>query len=152
MVRVETHFSAAGLSSRLPNKFTTFSHIRNPSASSDTDTTLSLALKQFDQQNDNYVFEIPVAARIKNGKSFKKIQFPPSAQQNGNCTFSTQCRVQRQSPSVIPSRFNPALKHTAILCLEPGPARALLVALPPQNSHRLLDLQVGQVNLRYIHK
>ncbi|MBP6074584.1 MAG: SprT-like domain-containing protein [Flavobacterium sp.] len=51
-------------------------HFRNPSASSDTDTTLSLALKQFDQQNDkNYVFEIPYGSifRISNGKIFKKI-------------------------------------------------------------------------------
>ncbi|OYX82587.1 MAG: sprT domain-containing protein, partial [Flavobacteriales bacterium 32-34-25] len=51
-------------------------HFRNPSASSDTDTTLSLALKQFDKQNDkNYVFEIPYGSvfRIKNGKVFKKI-------------------------------------------------------------------------------
>jgi hypothetical protein len=52
-------------------------HFRNPSASSDTDTTLSLALKQFDQQKDdkNYVFEIPYGTvfRIKNGKVFKKL-------------------------------------------------------------------------------
>ena len=51
-------------------------HFRNPSASSDTDTTLSLALKQFDQQNDkNYVFEIPYGSvfRISNGKIFQKI-------------------------------------------------------------------------------
>ena len=51
-------------------------HFRNPSASSDTDTTLSLALKQFDQQSDkNYVFEIPYGSifRISNGKIFKKI-------------------------------------------------------------------------------
>ena len=51
-------------------------HFRNPSASSDTDATLSLALKQFDQQNDkNYVFEIPYGSvfRISNGKIFKKI-------------------------------------------------------------------------------
>ncbi|WP_366184975.1 SprT-like domain-containing protein [Flavobacterium ovatum] len=52
-------------------------HFRNPSASSDTDTTLSLALKQFDQQSDdkNYVFEIPYGTvfRIKNGKVFKKM-------------------------------------------------------------------------------
>ena len=34
-------------------------HFKNPSASSDTDTTLSLALKQFDAANDkNYIFEI----------------------------------------------------------------------------------------------
>ncbi len=51
-------------------------HFKNPSASSDTDTTLSLALKQYDAQNDkNYVFEIPYGSvfRIKNGKIFKKI-------------------------------------------------------------------------------
>lgn len=51
-------------------------HFKNPSASSDTDTTLSLALKQFDQDSDkNYVFEIPYGSvfRIKNGKIFKKL-------------------------------------------------------------------------------
>lgn len=51
-------------------------HFKNPSASSDTDTTLSLALKQFDAQNDkNYIFEIPYGSvfRIQNGKVFKKI-------------------------------------------------------------------------------
>lgn len=51
-------------------------HFKNPSASSDTDTTLSLALKQYDSNNDkNYVFEIPYGSvfRIKNGKVFKKI-------------------------------------------------------------------------------
>lgn len=50
-------------------------HFKNPSASSDTDATLSLALKQFDQQNDkNYIFEIPYGSvfRIHNGKIFKK--------------------------------------------------------------------------------
>jgi SprT-like family len=51
-------------------------HFKNPTASSDTDATLALALKQFDQQNDkNYIFEIPYNSifRIKNGKIFKKI-------------------------------------------------------------------------------
>jgi hypothetical protein len=51
-------------------------HFKNPSASSDTDTTLSLALKQYDAQNDkHYVFEIPYGSvfRIKNGKIFKKL-------------------------------------------------------------------------------
>lgn len=51
-------------------------HFKNPSASSDTDTTLSLALKQYDQPtNKNYVFEIPYNSvfRIHNGKIFKKI-------------------------------------------------------------------------------
>ena len=52
-------------------------HFKNPKASSDTDATLSLALKQFDAQdeNKNYIFEIPYGSvfRIKNGKVFKKI-------------------------------------------------------------------------------
>lgn len=51
-------------------------HFKNPKASSDTDTTLSLALKQFDPPSDkNYIFEIPYGTvfRIKNGKVFKKI-------------------------------------------------------------------------------
>jgi len=51
-------------------------HFKNPSASSDTDATLALALKQYDTQNDkNYVFEIPYGSvfRITNGKIFKKI-------------------------------------------------------------------------------
>jgi hypothetical protein len=51
-------------------------HFKNPTASSDTDATLSLALKQFDQQNDkSYIFEIPYGCvfRIPNGKIFKKI-------------------------------------------------------------------------------
>ncbi len=50
-------------------------HFKNPSASSDTDATLALALKQFDKQNDkNYVFELPYGSlfRIHNGKIFKK--------------------------------------------------------------------------------
>jgi len=51
-------------------------HFKNPKASSDTDTTLSLALKQYDQPtNKNYVFELPYGStfRIYNGKIFKKI-------------------------------------------------------------------------------
>jgi len=51
-------------------------HFKNPKASSDTDTTLSLALKQYDQPtNKNYVFEIPYGSTFKiyNGKIFKKI-------------------------------------------------------------------------------
>ena len=51
-------------------------HFRNPKASSDTDATLSLALKQFDPENDkNYGFEIPYGSvfRIHNGKIFKKM-------------------------------------------------------------------------------
>lgn len=51
-------------------------HFKNPTASSDTDATLALALKQFDKQNDkNYIFEIPYGSvfRIHNGKIFKKM-------------------------------------------------------------------------------
>ncbi len=52
-------------------------HFKNPKASSDTDATLSLALKQFDTQDSdkNYIFEIPYGTifKIKNGKIFKKI-------------------------------------------------------------------------------
>lgn len=51
-------------------------HFKNPAASSDTDATLALALKQYDAQNDkNYIFEIPYGSifRIPNGKIFKKI-------------------------------------------------------------------------------
>lgn len=51
-------------------------HFKNPSATSDTDATLSLALKQFDDQNDkNFIFEIPYGSvfSIPNGKIFKKI-------------------------------------------------------------------------------
>ncbi len=50
-------------------------HFKNPAASSDTDATLSLALKQYDAQNDkNYIFEVPYGAafRIHNGKIFRK--------------------------------------------------------------------------------
>lgn len=50
-------------------------HFKNPSASSDVDATLTLALKQFDQPTDkNYIFEIPYGSRfrIHNGKIFQK--------------------------------------------------------------------------------
>ena len=50
-------------------------HFKNPKASSDTDARLSLALKQFDPENDkNYVFEIPAGGtfRLYNGKLFKR--------------------------------------------------------------------------------
>lgn len=62
-----------------PNQLLTLlaRHFKNPKASSDTDATLSLALKQFDEQdpNKNYVFEIPYGTvfKIKSGKVFKKI-------------------------------------------------------------------------------
>ena len=51
-------------------------HFRNPKASSDTDATLSIALKQFDERSSekNYIFEIPYGSnfRIYNGKIFQK--------------------------------------------------------------------------------
>lgn len=50
-------------------------HFRNPTASSDTDAHLSVALKKFDQPSDkSYIFEVPVGStfRIYNGKVFKK--------------------------------------------------------------------------------
>lgn len=50
-------------------------HFKNPSASSDTDATLSLALKQYDAPNDkNYIFEIPYGSlfRIGTGRIFQK--------------------------------------------------------------------------------
>ena len=52
-------------------------HFRNPKASSDTDATLAVALKMFDEKetDKNYIFEIPMGSsfRIHNGKIFKKI-------------------------------------------------------------------------------
>lgn len=51
-------------------------HFRNPKASSDTDATLALALKQFDENNSekSYIFEIPYGSRFRiyNGKIFQK--------------------------------------------------------------------------------
>lgn len=52
-------------------------HFKNPKASSDTDTNLSYALKQFDTPNNKtLVFEISIGATFKlyNGKIFKKGQ------------------------------------------------------------------------------
>lgn len=50
-------------------------HFKNPTASSDTDTHLALALKRYDLENDkSYIFEIPEGSlfRIYNGRIFKK--------------------------------------------------------------------------------
>lgn len=50
-------------------------HFKNPKASSDTDTQLSLALKQYDENNDKtYVFEVPLgqAFKLYNNRVFKK--------------------------------------------------------------------------------
>ena len=50
-------------------------HFKNPTASSDTDARLSIALKNFDPETDkNYIFEVPSGSlfRIYNGKVFKK--------------------------------------------------------------------------------
>ncbi|WP_298238468.1 SprT-like domain-containing protein [uncultured Algibacter sp.] len=49
-------------------------HFKNPKASSDTDTNLALALKQFDEPNDKtYIYQIPFEGIFKlyNGKVFK---------------------------------------------------------------------------------
>ena len=50
-------------------------HFKNPTASSDTDARLSLALKYFDAPSDkSFVFNIPTGSifRIYNGRVFKK--------------------------------------------------------------------------------
>ncbi|MFG6685656.1 SprT-like domain-containing protein [Mariniflexile sp. HNIBRBA6329] len=50
-------------------------HFKNPKASSDSDATLALALKQFDAPNNKtYIFEVPLGQTFKiyNGKIFKK--------------------------------------------------------------------------------
>ncbi len=49
-------------------------HFKNPKASSDTDTSLALALKRYDEPNDQtYIFEVPLGRLFKlyNGKIFK---------------------------------------------------------------------------------
>ncbi|MBC7557723.1 MAG: SprT-like domain-containing protein [Chryseobacterium sp.] len=52
------------------------SHFKNPSASSDTDAHLALALKQFDERkiDIHYIHEVPGGSffRIKNGRIFQK--------------------------------------------------------------------------------
>lgn len=51
-------------------------HFKNPRASSDTDTRLALALKQYDAPNDKtFVFEVPMGRtfQLYNGKVFKKV-------------------------------------------------------------------------------
>lgn len=60
-----------------PNELLPFlaKHFKNPKASSDTDTSLALALKQFDETNDKtFVFEIPLGKTFKlyNGRTFIK--------------------------------------------------------------------------------
>ena len=50
-------------------------HFKNPKATSDTDLSLAIALKQYDPPNDkNYIFEIPAGGmfRLYNGKLFKR--------------------------------------------------------------------------------
>ena len=50
-------------------------HFKNPTASSDTDAVLSVALQQFDTDKpETYIFQIPTGSvfRIHNGKVFKK--------------------------------------------------------------------------------
>ncbi|MDG1064222.1 MAG: SprT-like domain-containing protein [Flavobacteriaceae bacterium] len=50
-------------------------YFKNPKASSDTDTQLSLALKAFDPTNEkNYIFELPLGSdfKIHNGRIFTR--------------------------------------------------------------------------------
>lgn len=50
-------------------------HFKNPKASSDTDSSLALALRQFDEPNNKiYVFQVPLGHtfRLYNGRIFKK--------------------------------------------------------------------------------
>jgi len=50
-------------------------HFKNPRATSDTDTQLALALKQYDAPNNNsFIFELPFGSIFKmyNGRTFKK--------------------------------------------------------------------------------
>ena len=52
-------------------------HFKNPKASSDTDTDLAYALKQFDAPNNkHYVFEVPAGSTFKlyNGRVFKMVK------------------------------------------------------------------------------
>ncbi|MEY8847405.1 SprT-like domain-containing protein [Psychroserpens sp. XS_ASV72] len=50
-------------------------HFKNPKATSDTDTVLALALKQYDEPNGKtYIFDVPYGHHFKlyNGKVFKR--------------------------------------------------------------------------------
>ncbi|MCF7561199.1 SprT-like domain-containing protein [Sabulilitoribacter multivorans] len=50
-------------------------HFKNPKASSDTDTSLAYALKQFDEPNNKtFIFEVPLGQSFKlyNGKVYKR--------------------------------------------------------------------------------
>ncbi len=51
-------------------------HFRNPSASSDTDAALSIALKQYDENRPEvfFIYEVPLGSHFKiaNGKVFKR--------------------------------------------------------------------------------
>src|SRR5690625_4787424 len=52
-------------------------HFRNPKASSETDATLSIALKKYDPDNgQSFIYELPLGTtfRIYNGKVFQKGQ------------------------------------------------------------------------------
>jgi len=52
-------------------------HFKNPKASSDTDSNLAMALKQFDLHNNKtYIFEVPIGTvfKFRNRKTFKKVK------------------------------------------------------------------------------
>ena len=79
---METHFSALDVTLFKPPKYFLIIYCqywlnisKTPKASSDTDLTLSLALKQFDEPSDQYfVFQVPEGGifRLYNGRIFRK--------------------------------------------------------------------------------
>ncbi len=74
-------------------------HFKNPKASSDTDARLSLALKQYDPQNDkNYIFEIPEGGtfRLYNGRMFRK---GPKKIKRYQCTELATGRIYMFNPN-----------------------------------------------------
>ena len=73
-------------------------HFKNPKASSDSDTVLSLKLKQYDEPSGKiFIFEVPEGAtfRLYNGKLFRK---GPKRRTRFECT---------ELPSGRPYVFNP---------------------------------------------
>ena len=73
-------------------------HFKNPKATSDSDTVLSLKLKQYDEPNGKiFIFEVPEGAtfRLYNGKLFRK---GPKRRTRFECT---------ELPSGRPYVFNP---------------------------------------------
>lgn len=89
-------------------------HFKNPSASSDTDAHLSVALKRFDPITDkNYIFEIPVGSifRIYNGKVFRKgnkrVKRYECMEISTGKTYIFQPNVEVELMPPLPSAFPP---------------------------------------------